>query len=84
MADLHHKQHERRLRDRLAAGVPANKGKFDGECNRRACRVTGARMWSAAGRAYYCPACAKEISHWSGIVGVAPMVLHASAGDVKP
>lgn len=60
-----------------------SKGKFDGECKRTACRVMGARMWSSVERAYYCPACAKEIERWSGLVGVPPMVEHTGDGEVE-
>lgn len=61
-----------------------NKGKFDQECRRTACRVMGARMWSYVEHGYYCEACAKEITRWSALVGVPPMVEHVAPGEPKP
>jgi hypothetical protein len=62
------------------------KGKFHGECKRAACRVFGDTvcMWSSVEHAYYCPACAKEIERWSGLVGVPPMVAHTSDTAAEP
>jgi hypothetical protein len=40
------------------------KGEFDGECNRRACRETGANWWNPNTRAYYCASCARRINDY--------------------
>lgn len=39
-----------------------DKGRYDGKCNRTACRTRGARWWSTIERAYYCKPCALAIN----------------------
>ena len=46
----------------MATHDPALKGKFDGNCNRRACQAPGATWWNPNTRAYYCHDCASKIN----------------------
>ena len=43
--------------------IKADKGKYLGSCNRRACQKPGADWYNSATRAYYCEECATKIDY---------------------
>jgi hypothetical protein len=45
--------------------LKADKGLYNGSCNRQACQKPGAVWINRVNRAYYCPKCANEINRWN-------------------
>lgn len=45
--------------------IKADKGQYQGSCNRTACQRPGATVWNVITQAYYCRQCGREINHWN-------------------
>ena len=49
----------------VSSVMPADKGLFNGACNRSACLARPATWWNKSTRAHYCAPCAKTINEYN-------------------